>query len=241
MPLQVAPKQLISERLGNFLGVNLRRDRLSLADEDVARAINFDFHREVGTALSRTRFKQIESGLPVPIRRLRVGLQELFIMAGDTLYNESGVALQTGIDSGATSIIEAKPLTDDPNLFIATPSVMRRTTTGDAVGLWGHPKPTTRPQLIFQETPDVLSAGTYQVVYTHVRRSSFGIAHESNPSAPSLPATLATGRGTLRATVYPSPETDYGYIRIYRTTNGGNTFLFAKEVVDTGLSQQVNI
>ena len=57
--------QYVGEGLSTFQGVNLRKDRLSLADEDMARAINVDLHTQVGTILSRrgtTRVRSLSGG-----------------------------------------------------------------------------------------------------------------------------------------------------------------------------------
>ena len=53
MPIPTPQKQAERDTLEDFLGVNLRRDRLNLADTEVAKAINADFHRQPGTALLR--------------------------------------------------------------------------------------------------------------------------------------------------------------------------------------------
>src|SRR3990167_6873278 len=44
---------LVPESVTGFIGVNLRRDRLSISDGEVARAINADFHTVLGAAILR--------------------------------------------------------------------------------------------------------------------------------------------------------------------------------------------
>ena len=43
----------VPESLDGFLGVNLRRDPMNLRDQDVARALNWDFHSLVGSPALR--------------------------------------------------------------------------------------------------------------------------------------------------------------------------------------------
>ena len=62
---------MAGQQILGFKGVNLRKDRLSLADDEVARAINADFHGQLGAiVLRKGRSKQFTSALAATIRRL---------------------------------------------------------------------------------------------------------------------------------------------------------------------------
>jgi len=62
----------IKQEVKNFLGVNLRKDRIDLADEELAKSINADLHSFPGSIILRKgRTKQYTTALSdLVIRRI---------------------------------------------------------------------------------------------------------------------------------------------------------------------------
>src|SRR5919108_4492481 len=129
MPVPLVPKTLQRESLGGFRGVNLRQDRLSLADEDVARAINIDFHRHPGVALLRLGSStQFSTSLGATIRRLARYNSVRYQVAGTVLYANQA-SLLTGLHSDLfTTLQPLRPLNDTTEwVYIADRSAMKKT------------------------------------------------------------------------------------------------------------------
>ena len=167
MPLLNAVRQ---EILG-FLGVNLRQDRLSLADEELAKAINADLFSQPGTITLRLgRSLLFTTALAdLVIRRIARVKDRRYYVAGTTVYREQ-TSILTGFSSEMTTIAPYRPFNDEAIwAFIADGNVMRKD-DGTNTFRWGIEAPTATP------TAEVGSGGQltgeYKVVYTYVRKSA---------------------------------------------------------------------
>ena len=247
---EIARLQHTTERLSVFQGTNLRRERTSLPDEDVARAINCDLHTQVGTALLR-RGRTLVYSLPLAASG-RMRLQDTFVSArynvtGTVLY-KNGTSLLTGLSGTLrTSLLAMRPLQDTTTwTFIADLSGLRKE-VGGTVRTWGIAPPGTAPVLAAGAAGAL--SGVYNVSYTYVRLDGTAVAHESNPSPTSLDVTVtATTISVSGLTASTDPQVTHK--RLYRTVNGGSTRLFDQQitnatttatlsVADTGLGSAV--
>src|SRR5262245_55668985 len=125
----VALPGLTPEVLTGFLGVNLRRDRVSLRDQDLARALNFDLHSQVGTPTRRQGRTVLLDGLGAAVRGLLTLGSARYSLAGTTLAI-NGTSLVTTLDAGVlrTSLAAQRPLSDPTTwVFIADDSGMQKT------------------------------------------------------------------------------------------------------------------
>src|SRR5262245_4599617 len=97
MPLAVPQKPQQSEGLRGFLGVDMRRDRLSLADEACAVAINADFHSRPGVIrLRQGRALLASTQLDGAVRLLTRLNQRRYQLAGTTWYRDF-TSIRTGL------------------------------------------------------------------------------------------------------------------------------------------------
>src|SRR3990172_7321525 len=83
------PQQgLVQQQIKSFLGVNLRKDRVDLADEELAKSVNADLHTSPGTiVLRKGRTKQFSTALSdLVIRRLGKVNAKRYQVAGTTFY-----------------------------------------------------------------------------------------------------------------------------------------------------------
>lgn len=230
--------QPIPERLYNFQGVNLRRDRLNLRDEDVARAINCDLHAQVGTALAR-RGRSLLYGVSGGSARLMQTLGGTrYLVAGTTLY-KAGASILTGLSSTLrTSLVLMRPLNDTLTwMFIADQAVMRKE-NGGTVRTWGIAAPTATPALAAGAAGTL--AGPYTVSFTYVRKDGSTIAHESNPS-PTSAALTVTNQQISVTGMTASTDGQVTHKRVYRTVAGGSTRLFDQEITNATTTATLSI
>jgi hypothetical protein len=223
----IAPLQRLSEGLTTFQGVNLRKDRLSLRDEDVAKAINIDLHSQVGSALVRRGRTQVQSTLGAAIRLIQSYGGVRYAVAGTTLYR-NGLSLVTGLDSALeTTLASQRPL-DDPStwLFLADASGMQKA-SGSTVRTWGIAAPSTAPTLAAGAASAL--SGVYTVSYTFCRKNGSSLCHESNPSDTSSPITVSSTDISVSG-LTDSSDAQVTHKRIYRTVNGGSVRLFDQEI-----------
>ena len=99
MPPQPGVPQRLKQLAQGFLGVNLRKDRVTLADEELAKAINADLHERPGTLLLRRgRRKQFGTALTdLAIRRLALVNGVRYQIAGQSIYRDTAAILSGGL------------------------------------------------------------------------------------------------------------------------------------------------
>jgi len=234
---------LATQEIKGFLGVNLSKDRLNLADDELAKAINADLHSQPGTILLRySKNKQFSSGLGSSIRKLAKINSKRYQAAGTVLYRDQASIL-TGLSSNLiTSVIPYRPLLDTTLwAFIADDAKMQKD-NGTTLRKWGITAPIATPSFVsITGGAGSLSAGTYKWKMTFVRKDGSTIAHESNPSVPnSKSGVVANDRiniGSLE--VSSDPQVDYK--RLYRTVANGAAFLFEKEVTNATTTSTLDI
>lgn len=221
-----------------FLGVNLRRDRLSLADQEVAYAINADLHTYPGVAVLRFGKTTVyDSALATAVRYLARHNNTRYQVAGTVLYRNA-TSILTGLsDNRVTTLAAFKPLNDDTTwAFIADDALMRKD-SGSVVRNWGIAAPTAAMTAAAGAAGSL--TGDYGFVYTYARVVSGRVAHESNPS-PAATVTLASQVADL-SVIADSADAQVTHKRIYRTIAGGTVYLFDQQIaqgVTTATSSQ---
>src|SRR5262245_56208296 len=96
-----------------FLGVNLKRDRMNLADQEMSRAINADLHSRPGVILLRKgRRKLSETSLTDPIRKVAKLNGARYQIAEETLYLNLAALLPGLSTTHSTSLLSFRPLND---------------------------------------------------------------------------------------------------------------------------------
>lgn len=222
------PRQL--QELRGFLGVNLSKDRLSLADEEMAKAINADFHTQPGTLVLRPgRAAQFATALGEPVIRKLARLNAInYRVAGPRLYRET-TEISTALSGRHPVDFEAfRPLNDTTLwVFVANPAVMRKD-DGVTLRTWGIAAPTTTPVAV---AGTGTLTGTFRARYSYIRKVGTGLAHESNPS-PASAAVVLAAQG-LDIPVVASSDAQVTQIRVYRTAAGGTAYLFDQDVANT--------
>jgi len=217
---------LLKKEISAFLGVNLRRDRLDLADQELAKSINADLFLQPGTIVLRLgKTAQFTNALnDKQIRRLALINNKRYQIAGQTVYRDQ-TSILTGLSSELfTTLVPFRPLNDSQWVFIADDDLMRKD-DGAIVRKWGIAAPTVKPAIAVGSKGSL--TGTYSVKYTYLRKVNGKIAHESNPSPSSDEVTAANNNLNIDVTEPTDPQvTD---IRVYRTLAGGTDYLFDAE------------
>src|SRR5712691_1468442 len=126
----VARLERVPERLTSFLGTNLRKDRLSLRDEDVARAINADLHTEVGVALRRRGRTLVRAFVGGTVSYVLTVGADRYTVVGTRLYkNATHFADFSG--TARVTLATQRPLNDTSTwVFIPDPSLMQKESAG---------------------------------------------------------------------------------------------------------------
>lgn len=232
MPILTAQKQLQREGIGGFLGVNLRRDRLDLADQDVARVINADLHRRPGTVLLRLgRTNQFNTSLGATIRRLARHNSVRFQVAGTVLYRNQ-TSILTGLSSNLLTTLQPFRHLNDTSewIFVADDSLMRKVDSSGTVRNWGIAAPSAAPTIAVGAAGSL--TGTYGARYSYARVVGSLVATESSLSP--APTGVSLTSQTLNVTVVASSDAQVTNIRLYRTAAGGSSYLFDQQVANSG-------
>jgi hypothetical protein len=227
-------KESVFQEVRGFLGVNLRQERASLADEDVATAINADLHSFPGVLVVRAgRTAQFASALAGAIRRLARVNSVRYQVAGQALFRNQ-VSILTALHPNLmTTLLPFRPLNDTTLwTFIADDALMRKD-DGTNLRTWGIAAPTTAPSVVAGAAGSL--TGTYSVKYTYVRKVGSSVAHESNPSPVSGDVTLSSQALSVSSLV-DSTDPQVTHKRIYRTLAGGTTWLYDQEVAQGTLT-----
>lgn len=220
---------LTGQPTGSFLGVNLRQDRLSLADQELAKAINADLHSQPGTIILRLgRTKQNSSALTdTTIRRLARINSNRYRVAGQSVYCGTTRIFNGVLSSNLITTIEpVRPLNDSTIwAFIADDSVMKKANC-TTVGVWGIPAPTA---------PDTKVGvggsltGDYTVRITYVRFSGTSVAAEGNGSTATDTLSVSSNEVAIGDIDQPTDTTTNG-IGVYRTVAGGSSHILDARV-----------
>jgi hypothetical protein len=227
MPLNLPQKVHNPEGLAGFRGVNLRLDRLSLADDACARAINADFHTRPGVALLRKgRARLSSTTLSGAVRLLATLNTRRYQIAGTTWYRDFA-SIRTGLSGTQAQLASYRPLNDTTTwVFLADTNGMVKD-DGTTVRTWGLAAPTSAATAADGGAGSLI--GNYSVKYTYVRKVGSAIAHESNPSPVSN--TLAITNKVISLTgLTDSSDAQVTHKRIYRTVDTGSTWLFDSEI-----------
>jgi hypothetical protein len=227
-----------AQRVGRFLGVNLRQDRLSLADQDMARAINADLHRHPGIVLGRRGTQRVTTSAlgtagDNTIRWIQRLQGRRYTTVGDDAFRDT-TSINTGGMSKPLSCnwVAFRPLNDNTTWAFLMGAMDKDdgTNTRD-IGSAVPNAPTTAIG-----AAGVLT-GDYTAKYTYARVVSGSVAYETNPSSAGTTRTLSSQK--LDVTVTASGDAQITNIRIYRTQAGGSSFLFETQVSNT--NQTVNL
>src|SRR3989337_79458 len=181
---------LLQKEVKGFRGVNLRADRVSLADEQVARAIMAVSHSQTGALVLRLgRSAQFAAALSdLVIRRLAKINSTRYQVAGQSVYRAQSSILSTLSTNLVPTLLPFRPLLDTTTwAFIADDAVMRKD-DGTNVRTWGIAAPTATPVVAVGAAGAL--TGDYSVKYTYARVVGTAVVHESNPSPPSNTAAL---------------------------------------------------
>jgi hypothetical protein len=218
------------QEIQGFLGVNLRQDRVSLADQELAKAINADLHSQPGVVVLRAgRTKQNSTALAdQTIRRLARINSLRYRVASNAVYRDTSQIL-TGLSTTLyTTFMPFRPLNDTTLwAFIADDGLMRKD-DGTNTYTWGITAPSDTPGV---GTTGTGLTGTYSVKFTYVRKVGSSVAHESNPSTASADQALSNQSLSITG-LTASTDSQVTHKRIYRTVAGGSTYLYDQEVTN---------
>lgn len=202
---------------GRFLGVNLRQDRVSLADEEVAKAINADLHSQPGTIVLRLgRTAQNESALTdLAIRRIAKINGHRYRVAGRSLYCGETALIESLLSPNLiTTMLPFRPLADTTVWnFVADDNAMYKVDCTEALGTWGLPAP-SQPTVAIGVQGNL--TGDYVVQYTFVRLLSGAVEAEGNPSTITDAITLSTQDMGIGDMAHPT-DTTTNALGIYRS------------------------
>lgn len=216
---------------GRFLGVNLRQDRVSLADEELAKAINADLHTQPGVIILRLgRTQQNAFALTdLVIRRIAKINGHRYRVAGQSVYcDETRVINGLLSPNLITTMLPFRPQGDTTIWnFVADDAIMRKVNCA-TVGTWGLPAP-SQPTLAVGIQGSL--TGDYVAQYTFVRLASGAVAAEGNPSTVTSPVTLASNDMAIGDMAHPTDSTTNA-LGIYRSvSNTTPTLLDARVLI----------
>lgn len=239
MPQQGGIPQRLKQSVQGFLGVNLRKDRVTLADEELAKAINAEFHERPGSLiLRRGRRKQFSTALTdLMIRRLALVNGVRYQIAGQSIYRD-GTRVVSGLLSANlfTTMHAFRPLTDRTAwVFIADAGVMFKD-NGTQLVPWGIAV-LSAPVCAVGGVGTGLT-GDYLGGYSSIRFDDVdddgdpAVAHESNVVADDA-VTLSNNTLAIADIIDP-PDAQVTGLGVYRSVAGGSLLLLdSREVIPT--------
>lgn len=225
MPLD----RLQKEGLSSFLGVNLRRDGLTLAEGELARAINADMQTRPGVLLRRRgRTPEFTTALAGPIRAIARHNAQRYHLAGGNWYRGT-TSILSGLNAARIQTMAPYQMANATvtRTYLASDSTMRKD-DGVTVDIWGITAPVAAPTVAVGAAGNL--TGAYRAGYTYARVSTNGLVLESNMSPQSSIATLTSDQ--LAITVVASTEPQVNSIRIYRTLERGSLFFLDQTVTN---------
>ncbi len=223
--------QRLKQLAQGFLGVNLRKDRVSLADEELARAINADLHERPGVfQLRRGRTQIYATPLSdLVLRRLALVNGVRYIVAGQSVYRDQVKIIDTLLSQELfTTMAAFRPLNDSNTwVFIADIGLMRKD-DGTRTVPWGL-EVGTASQVAAGACGTGLT-GDYQAGTSVLRHSGDAVVSESTVLASTEVGgnddgivTLSDGQLAIGNIV--DAQDDHTGVGIYRTVAGGVLFL----------------
>ncbi len=223
---------------GRFLGVNLRQDRVSLADEELAKAINADLHSQPGTIVLRLgRTAQNTSALTdLIIRRIAKINTHRYRVSGQSLYCGETRVLNGLLSANLiTTMLPFRPFADTTIWnFVADDSIMRKVNC-TTVGTWGIPAP-SQPTIAMGMAGSL--TGDYVVQYTFVRLVAGAVAAEGNPSTITASVTLTAQYLGIGDMAHPT-DTTTNALGIYRSVaNTTPTLLVTRILLPVGAGDE---
>lgn len=235
MPIQAPGKPKQTEFETAFLGVNLRSDPNDIDRGSLAKGINVDLYDELGTITSRRGIQDKTLGLNPPQRKI-IRANNGIAHAGAVSFYVDGTLESSGLDANVdVDMIEFRGQNaQSSEIFIANGDGTANFATGmlrysaPNIGNWGIAAPAAAPAVSAIAAGAL--TGSYMARYTYARRLNGVTIAESNPSPAS--AAQALTAEDLGVSVVASTDPDVTNILIYRTTNGGATYLFDQLVAN---------
>lgn len=223
-----------------FLGVNLRQDRVSLADQDMAKAINADLHLQPGAIVLRLGRSQVNTSAltDLVIRRLAKINSNRYRVAGQSLYCGTTRVINGTLNSNLiTTLMPFRPLNDSTTwAFLADDSVMRKVNC-TTVGTWGIGVPSQPTTYLGVGTG---LTGDYSFRVTWVRLVGAAVSAEGNGSTVTSDVTAAGNDLTVGDMQHPTDSTTNAF-GVYRTiANGVNHLLDARVSIPTNNAATVS-
>jgi hypothetical protein len=219
------------QEVHGFLGVNLRKERVSLADQELATAINADLHSQPGVVVLRLgRTKQFAAALAdLTIRRLARINSVRYQVAANAVYRNQSQIL-TGLSTNAfTTLMPFRPLNDTVIWACIADDAIMRKDDGTTTRIWGIAAPSATPAVAAGGAGNL--TGSYKVKVTYVRKVGSSVAHESNPSPASAAQSLTSQQLSISG-LTASSDAQVTHKRIYRTVAGGATYLYDQEIAN---------
>jgi hypothetical protein len=237
------PSTLKGHDSGGFLGVNLRQDRLRLADGDVARAINADLHTQPGTVMLRLgRSRQFTTAFAdLNIRRLaRYYGGSRYRVSAQALYRNE-TAIYGGLSGElVTTLTPFRPLNDTTIFMFVADTARMQKDSGTALSDWGVDAPTTKPTVATGASTGL--TGAYSFRYTYIRKVDGVVVYESNPSPVSDTVNPVTQDIAITGLI-DSTDSTITHKRIYRTPADTTSYLVDQDIAvgtTTGTSSQAD-
>jgi hypothetical protein len=222
----------------DFVGVNLRRDTVMIADNELASVSNVDFYSEPGVIRPRRGMSLLLAGVSSVNLLVKALTSYRYSRQSTTVYADN-VAVATGITGDYAALVPFRPLNETVTyMFIASGNMKKHASTGTTK--WGIAAPTDTPVTAAGAAGSL--TGTYSIRYTYARMVGAVVMAESNPSPVSNNTVLAAQVLTLTNLV-ASTDAQVTHVRVYRTTAGGASYLFDQSIVNgttTGSSTQVD-
>ena len=166
------------------------------------------------------------SAITTSLTWLEVQAGVRYAFGGGIIY-EDETSLVSGLATSAWSAIQYNPFNDPtPNIFALNGTDRKRIEDGEVLE-WGIEAPTIAPTLTVGTGKGL--TGEYNAKYTYVRKVGTVVVAESDPS-PAASATIILSDQSLSAAITQPSDLQVTHIRLYRTQNGGETYLFDSEI-----------
>jgi hypothetical protein len=149
-----------------------------------------------------------------------------YSFGGGIIYQDE-TSIASGLATGAWSAIQYNAYNDTAlNIFALNGTDRKRIESG-SVKEWGLEAPTIAPTISVGTGKGL--TGEYNAKYTYVRKVGTVVVAESDPS-PAASASVIITDGSLSATITQPSDTQVTDIRLYRTQNGGETYLLDSSI-----------
>jgi len=211
----------------DFVGVNLRRDTVMIADNELASASSVDCYTEPGVIRPRRGMSLLLSGVASVKLLVKALAGYRYSWQGTTVYADN-TAIATSIAGDYAALVPFRPLNETITyMFIASSSMKKHGSAGTSK--WGIDAPTDTPVTAAGAAGAL--TGSYIIRYTYARMVGAVVMAESNPSPVSNTTVLAAQVLTL-SNLVASTDAQVTHVRVYRTTAGGASYLFDQSIVN---------